>query len=120
MLAASQCRSVVFNAVIEKKWRRSWPTCCCNVTDALAQRKLNIEGGLCWRGRSHRGEARLPEGGELDLEKVASLLLTDYRSGALGGSAWKPRRHGVAMIEAAAAAAEQDPDRAGSGCSDVG
>ena len=61
------------------------------------------------------------KGGELDLEKASLVLLTDYRSGALGRISLETPATRVAMIEAAAAAAaEQDPDRAEADADDAG
>ena len=49
------------------------------------------------------------------------MLLTDYRSGALGRISLETPATRVAMIEAAAAAAaEQDPDRAEADADDAG
>jgi ribosome biogenesis GTPase A len=55
-------------------------------------------------------------GGELDLEKAAMILLTDYRSGTLGRISLETPESRQAMLAAAAArpkkAAEPKPDAA--------
>ena len=121
MLAASH--AVGTNAVIEEEVAtfladlllQRYPA-------ALAQRyKLNIDGmdGVGVVEAVAVKRACRKKGGELDLEKASLVLLTDYRSGTLGRISLETPATRVAMIEAAAAA-EQNPDRADADADDAG
>ena len=123
MLAASH--AVGTNAVIEEEVATFLADLLLQrYPDALAQRyKLNIEGMDCVGVVEAIAVKRAcrKKGGELDLEKASLVLLTDYRSGALGRISLETPATRVAMIEAAAAAAaEQDPDRAEADADDAG
>jgi ribosome biogenesis GTPase A len=50
-----------------------------------------------------RGCLRQGRGGELDLEKAANILLTDFRSGALGRISLETPGTRAAMLEASRA-----------------
>ena len=125
MLAASH--AVGTNAVIEEEVATFLADLLLQrYPDALAQRyKLNIDGmdGVGVVEAVAVKRACRKKGGELDLEKASLVLLTDYRSGALGRISLETPATRVAMIEAAAAAAaaaEQDPDRAEADADDAG
>ena len=106
MLAASH--AVGTNAVIEEEVATFLADLLLQrYPDALAQRyKLNIDGmdGVGVVEAIAVKRACRKKGGELDLEKASLVLLTDYRSGALGRISLETPATRAAMIEIARAA----------------
>jgi len=77
-----------------KKWPVFWRHPAGNYLNLLVNRygfSVDAFDGVALSKQSQN--ARLPaQGGIPDLEKAALMLLQDYRTGALGGSAWNHQK----------------------------